>query len=92
MLNAVNEFRLPSTITPGIINDIFGDLKSLDFKGFAGMFYCYRYYSRFEIVNIIRMYSGNNHLDKYEFSMFLDRHEKFVESIHKLIETFPRAE
>jgi len=27
MINAVNEFRLPSTITPGIINDMFGDLK-----------------------------------------------------------------
>jgi len=46
---------------------MYGDLKSMDFKAFAGCFYCYRYYSRH--------FRKNKDLDKWEFERILETHE-----------------
>jgi hypothetical protein len=42
VLRAIDESVLPTSLTPKVVNDMYGTLKSLDFGGWAGFLYCYR--------------------------------------------------
>lgn len=45
-MRAIDDSILPTTLTPKIINDMYGSFEELDFAAWSGLLYAYRIFIR----------------------------------------------